>query len=346
MDRPQHLRELNSVTTLPLLSLRWPMVIFGYFAFAGVMTSLAITVGSNLGTRTLIGFWMWTLFSAAVFLLLRRTNWFDCIWRTSPDGLIITGLFRRRIIKWEDVIQVSTKCPRLRKSCAYLIRTNKDATLLPNLKPEVSASVWMHLKAHKKAQDMELTQDARSFWMPIPNSIRQNLEWINPLPPRIPAVIASLILFSWVIYSVDQRMHIIRSPHHIIFDVAITLILTAPHNIFRIPLQMRLHNDSTEVKTLLGSYQLQWKDVKSLTWEQHRQLRTAVLCLSRMKKVKIPWDSERREPWDKEKPESIELILGIVRALRSTQNPIPVVMPETLRAAAEMMVTVDRLSGR
>lgn len=280
---------------------RWP----------AIMVCIAISVG----------------FVGLIAAWCTRRNWFDWQWTTDAEGLTIRGLFRTRRVAWSEITEARGDAKSSGK--IYVLKTHSTklvATELHGGGELFGASVYQHLRRFGKADESLLTPGARTFWMPIPREVPDEMDWHNPKPPNwsiAAAVMIAIVIAVPLAYYLGSKIKL-----HTWWNVLPHngwLLIAWAYKMLRERLIMArsvaIRHDHIEMRTPRGLVFLPWTDIRYVHWDNSR--RTLGLGKAIFTDVAvIPY----RPDW----PDSAACILAIIRHLRLARHTPPVTIPAQL----------------
>lgn len=97
--------------------------------------------------------------------------------RIDDQGVLVRRLLCTRLLRWEDVVEV-----RIGTFSYYwqqiAIKTSNGRQVITHYDdPRLQACIWQHLRKHGKADLIELSDEAESFWYEISDAIPQTMTW-------------------------------------------------------------------------------------------------------------------------------------------------------------------------
>ena len=129
------------------------------------------------------GYWLYGLIASAVLVALA----FAFGWlskrriKTDTERLSVAWPFRRKLIAWENVTVATTVTNDSDPPERHVqVDAPGKRIRVPVTGPgmaRLEASIWQHLRHVDKADGIELSEDARSFWFPIPEDIPAEMDW-------------------------------------------------------------------------------------------------------------------------------------------------------------------------
>lgn len=304
-----------------------------------------IILSFHIGMALLFGaFAIWSYFQYREFLETRGvvlviiiavlTGWSllrlltaDLYFRTDPRGICIGGILHRRFVQWVVIRSACSIRGRL-DELAYVLNTSNGKYRMPTRMEgmrhaghEFGASVWQHLRQCGKADHIELSCEALSFWDEIPDEVPQRMEWTGKSRAgELAAAIVMLLLFGGGIAYLAVPSP--TSPFWVVLVSGVALIAWLLYRDICLPaVQFSLREDGFEARRLAGIVRARWSEVTAARWERQY----LVLELGRLH-VLVPHDISSDD--------SGKLILALIRKLREIENPQALVIPDSLRVSA------------
>lgn len=284
----------------------------------------------DLLTAATIGAAAGLLVAAAV--ILKK----DFVFKTSRDGLTARGIRRCRFLPWGEIMETSVR-KRWTGEAVYVLTTERHTVILPpseGISSAFAASVWQHLRRFGRQDDSFLTEEARSFWVPIPEEVPVELDWHNPSAPSWPlmgaaAIVVILLALVWhfreFIFDDGRLSGLFHA-----FSGAVGGGLAAfSRRLFTVS-QCSVRTDYFEARTAVGPVFLEWEDVRAAGWARGG---LSVRGAGLRTRADIPFT-----PADQQ---SVFVVLSILRRLRELPHIPPVAIPEPLRSSAWLRAAVD-----
>lgn len=235
-------------------------------------------------------------------------------WKTDTSGLTTSSLTKRKFTRWQDV-EASPRVPD----------TDSHSSRMEILE----ASIFQHLRRHGKQDLLPIKEQALSLWDTIPDDLPTDLEWENPRRVQRTILYATTVCITLVTLGLGfTTIRIFHGRHSDTAFLAVMTIVYAFVIWFGIVHQNRLQSiraslrgEVLEIQTVSRSITLKASDLSSAWWGE-----PGMLHLKTVDKVHllIPLDSI----YDK----SSMMVLGIIRWLRTADNPIAISIPDILRS--------------
>ncbi len=282
----------------------------------GRWLAIPICIGVAIGFAALIAAWM------------SRRDWFDWQWTTDAQGLTVRGVFRKRHIAWSEITEARGDAKSSGK--VYRLKTNSAKLSITDVHGAagqlIGASIYQHLRRFGKADESLLTAGARTFWVPIPKEVPEEMDWHHPKPPNwsiAAAVMIVIAIAAPIAYYLGPKIKL-GEWWNTLSHSGWALVLHA-YKLLRERLIMAssvaIRNDHIEMRTPRGLVFLPWTDIKYVHWDNSR--RTLSLGRATFTDVAvIPY----RADW----PDSAACILAIIRHLRDVHHTPPVIIPPQL----------------
>ncbi len=268
---------------------------------------------------------VWAVFALSGWVVLRFLLDF---WRfkTGGNGLTLRAVLRRRFVPWISVTEATMHGTRLR------LRTTDGLVTVPlrslgdsQAAAALAASVWQHLRRLGRAEGMELTEEMRRIWQPVPESIPQEQDWEHRIPRSCRMGQAAALIFflvmlvasCWYAVSLGGAYNIALGCVLTVCYAVLMCTMLAPEAL-RVAEEVRLREGYLEARTLRGWVYLPWTDVSGAGWTQRYLY---VRSRSRRAEVWIRLVSGDRD--------SETLVLGTIRRLRTAGVPQPIPLPPT-----------------
>lgn len=277
---------------------------------------IPVCVALTLGFMPLIATW------------LARKSGFDWQWTTDAGGLTVSGLFRKRHIAWSEITEAKGKANSGGR--AYYLKTESTKLTFADMVQAsgelIGASIYQHLRRFGKADESLLTPSARTFWMPIPDEVPDEMDWHNPKPPNWSialVVTVAIIIAAPIAYYLGPRIKLGR-----VWDILSHngwLLIAGAYKALRDRLitarSVAIRRDHLEMRTPRGLVFLPWNEIRFVHWDNARKS----LALGRAMYTDVAVIPYRAE-W----PDSAACILAIIRHLRLARHTPPVPIPTQL----------------
>ncbi len=254
--------------------------------------------------------------------------------QTNSDALTLQGVFRKRVIFWNDIQSASYRKTRLGCYCLFIETGNRTIKVYPSgiggsttSGQVIVASVWQHLRRLNRTDSIELPSAVKSLWEDVPNDVPQEITWGKSpnLTTKIGAVIAAIIFPAMA----GSAILLCGSAGSILLWLIIASIylimgffLISPEILHKAH-KVSVKRDGIEIELALKRLHIPWSEITSSTW----------LNNSSNGKLNIKSVNPRAEvdisylPGNKE---SENLLLAIIRQLRSSSAQIAIPLPSIM----------------
>lgn len=275
-------------------------------------------VGWLLGIYAALGAWV-------VFRMLSANYHF----RVDRTGVMVRGVFTRRSVEWNEVTDAEMTDGLSGEVSIRLRSRSGDLVVGPGLKSAGSdrflASIWQHLRQIGKADQVEPTTRALSFWDTIPDELPLELQWGKP-PSRAQWLGPVLMfLFLGALPAALWLDPPARWSGRVFFGfitlAALIMLMVVVREWANEAKRVVLRDNELEVQTVVRTLRLPWSEV-----DYADRGGMGVLIGAGKLRVNVPCivgkeDSER-------------LVLGIIRRLRTAGTPQAIIIPDNLRTLA------------
>lgn len=336
LHRPD-LPELESVSVgggsyEALIKLIWLLISIGV-GFAVMLVYVAIWLPLKSLWQNIYGVLLIGSISALLFALITAlfTNWFDFSCKTDSQGITVRGILRKRFISWQDMQILKVKTVKSDKGTMNVLKVTGlqiPVTRLFGIDWEIlAASIWQHLRKFGKADDSYLSPGARSLWMPIPGDVPMEMDWANPKAPNWPVLLAAaifvlfLVAIGWLLSVNGWLDKSVNSLFHMANGI-IPVVYIAIRDRLMMARSVSIRADRFEAVTPRGRIDLPWSKIKNIHWDKNHSLIIGA-STSAFGKVAVI-------PFLKNDPDSPRPMLSIIRRLRSSEQPMAIIIPEFL----------------
>ena len=364
----KQLPDLPFLESVEISLPHWPAyaAIFIVVAFISPLISLfrrCYPMESNLLFGFIFGF---VVSGGLIVWILYRLLCSTYYWKTDTSGLTTCSLTKRKFTRWQDmeasprVPDADSHSPRIeiieasifqhlrRHGKQHLLPIKEQALSLWDTIPDdlpadlewenprrvqrtilYATTVCIILRRHGKQHLLPIKEQALSLWDTIPDDLPADLEWENPRRVQRTILYATTVCIILVTLGLGFTTITILQERH--SDTAFLAVMTIVYAFviwFGIvhqnrlqPIRASLRGGVLEIQTVSRSISLKASDVSSAWWGE-----PGMLHLKTVDKVHllIPLDSI----YDK----SSMMVLGIIRWLRTADNPIAISIPDILRS--------------
>lgn len=244
-------------------------------------------------------------------------------------GLGVRSLIKRQSIEWSEVTDAEMTEGRSGETMIRLRAAGRTIVIGPGLRyAEIDcllASIWQHLRQIGKADCVQPTTLALTFWDEIPAQ-DQELHWgKRPHPARwlmLPFPLGMVVMTGWFLLSESHTWYSLVFFGPIVLMTWVMMAFVTREwgkEVTRVVAR----EDELEAQTSVRTVHLPWSDIDFAQWGQYQ------LAVGSQKLHKILLIPNRLGTESSER-----LILGIIRKLRTAGKPQAVVIPEALRFTA------------
>ena len=243
--------------------------------------------------------------------------------KTDPEGILRKSMLKSQYIRWDEVIYVETI--NSEDETAYILKSDKLSIKITeeerNLK--LIISIWQHLDKTGKSAGMLLSKTVFALWRPISVSVPDDVDWINPNPPRYRmysflVIVGCLVFVGTVIQLFIENGGNIFRLSSLCFSI-ITLIFFSKFmldtSVYSVPKSLSINGDILKAVMYFKSLDIKLLQVKAAYFEE--------LSL----RIEYQYKKTILIPFIPTDPSSTQLLLAIIRRLRLSPSlmfmPIP-----------------------
>lgn len=338
-----YLSELESVTVAEPLSryVSWiAMVLFGAIIGAVVTFTYAL-VRYYLGP----GWPEWrgwlpigVVVSVIAVYFLAGTCWLHYVWSTDSMGITTRGLRSSRSVGWSDITSVEMSQSDSGMVCKVFMG-RKKLTLATVGQGGIAlfASVYQYAQQYRIPVRGQFSPLIESLWTPISDSVPQEMDWHNPkaIDPHtaVTAITLGCLLIlaaAYAIYRLGYGEQLYKYSSHAMSGILGGLIGLF-HTRFQTAQCVSVRMDRFEAETAICLIDMPWSEIESAQIVKNNLV---VRCGGPLKTVLIPCDVSSDD--------CVQVVLSIIRRLRSSEKPVPVLIPEPLASVKYLTRPVER----
>ncbi len=328
----EQLAELPELESVKLRSDQAALVMVGFAGVIGVQVALiaflAVFAWPYMETMGRVLCAIIALLVA--FIILRALGGYHSMW-TDPTGLTLKGVLRHRFIPWIDIERATLRKTRAGYNVLSLWTGRGRVKFNPSgisgssrSSDALSASVFQHLRRLGRIEGIEISDSMKRIWEPVPEDVPRELDWTSKSSKgdMVGFAIVTLMLGGGAIglwFAFPLKFPAFLFPLSLTLASAAMIYWLFIPEAFRKAQIVSVREGYLEANTSLGKAYVPWSEVVG-----HQFLQGALAFYYGEKR------RELRVPFIKGNKDSEDLILAIIRKLRTAGLPQAVAIPDII----------------